>query len=151
MKNLIVISIIFLSNCVLLFAQKYDEKIDTLSQFKANNGVVINFLVDSSAHFPGGANERSKFLGQNLRYPFEAQINNIIGKIYISFIVLASGEITNILVSEKSNKHLAMEGIRLIKAMPKWIPAYYNGNAVNTQYTFPISFNNLGFGKSQKN
>lgn len=108
------------------------------------DNIELTYTLDSAAHFSGGKLAYNQFLMQNLQYPFEAQINNIQGKVYVTFIVLASGKLINIKTSEGANPHLAKEAIRLIQIMPDWVPAYFKGNPVNSQTNLPISFKNLG-------
>ncbi len=123
----------FFINNTLTFTQNSSEKIE------------LTYVVDSAAHFTGGNQAYNKFILQNLRYPIEAQKNKIQGKIYVTFIVLASGKLTNIITSDGANKHLADEAKRLILIMPDWVPAYFQGKPVNSQTNLPITFKDLGF------
>ena len=96
--------------------------------------------VDQLPSFPGGIDEMNKFIRNNLRYPVTAQEAGIQGQILVSFIVKSTGEISNISVIEKTDPALDKEAVRVIKSMPKWIPAKLNGNNVDASYAIPIIF-----------
>lgn len=96
--------------------------------------------VDQLPSFPGGIDEMNKFIRNNLRYPVTAQEAGIQGQILVSFIVKSTGEISNISIIEKVNPALDKEAVRVIKSMPKWIPAKLNGKEVDASYAIPIIF-----------
>ncbi|GAB6009184.1 TonB family protein [Dysgonomonas reticulitermitis] len=96
--------------------------------------------VDQLPSFPGGIDEMNKFIRDNLRYPVTAQEAGTQGRILVSFIVKSTGEISNISVIEKADPALDKEAVRVIKSMPKWIPAKLNGNNVDASYAIPIIF-----------
>ena len=98
-------------------------------------------MVEQQAEFPGGMEGLAKYLQKNLKYPALAQRKNIQATIFTSFVILKSGEITDIKIVKGAGFGLDQEAIRVIKAMPKWIPAMQSGNKVNSQFTMPISFN----------
>ncbi|MFT4222405.1 TonB family protein [Dysgonomonas sp.] len=96
--------------------------------------------VDQLPSFPGGIDEMNKFIRDNLRYPVTAQEAGIQGQILVSFIVKSTGEISNISVIEKTDPALDKEAVRVIKSMPKWIPAKLDGKDVDASYAIPIIF-----------
>lgn len=104
--------------------------------------------IDELPSFPGGVDEMNKFIRDNLRYPVTAQEASTQGRILISFIVKSTGEISNISVIEKADPALDNEAVRVIKSMPKWIPAKLNGNNVDASYAIPIIFKLSGSQKS---
>ena len=50
------------------------------------------------------------------------------------------GSITDVKVVQSAHSTLDREAIRLVKAMPKWIPGKQNGNTVRAYFTQPIRF-----------
>lgn len=96
--------------------------------------------VDQLPSFPGGVDAMKKFISDNLKYPETARRVSIQGQILVSFIVKSTGEISNINVIEKVDPTLDNEAVRVIKSMPKWIPAKLNGKNVDASYAIPITF-----------
>lgn len=123
----------------------------------------IFHVVEQMPEFPGGDEAFFKYLGDNLQYPIKAREAGVQGRVMIGFVVEADGRITNVeaihyvpitdnkIDSKKSNtksatlaiylqKELENEGIRVIKAMPKWIPGKQRGKNVRVAYRCPITF-----------
>ncbi|MES2800581.1 MAG: energy transducer TonB [Bacteroidota bacterium] len=94
-------------------------------------------VVEQQAEFPGGQAKLFEFIASNFRYPdTKAE-----GKIYIRFVVKKDGKVENVTIlrgipdCEECNQ----EAIRVILAMPNWIPAQMNGRNVNSTFTLPIA------------
>ena len=90
--------------------------------------------------FPGGEEARLKWLKENLEYPQQAVADEIQGLVQVGFVVEKDGSITNVKVVQSAHSTLDREAIRLVKAMPKWIPGKQNGNTVRAYFTQPIRF-----------
>ena len=98
-----------------------------------SEGDTIYYFVDEIASFPGGNEAMIQFIKENYHYPDVESYIDVSGKVSVSFVVKASGEIDNIEVNRKeySLEH-TNEAIRVVKLMPCWIPGIKNGEAVNT-------------------
>ena len=104
-----------------------------------NNEEIVEF-VDQEASFPGGMKALMKYLSTNIKYP-EAAINiSIQGKVYIQFVVLKTGAISDVNVLRGVSKELDDEAKRVVRMMPNWIPAIQNNVKVNSRVTIPINF-----------
>lgn len=90
--------------------------------------------------YPGGQMALLKFLANNVKYPISAQENGIFGRVFVSFVIDRTGEITNVRVARPVNPDLDKEAIRVVKSMPRWTPGYQQGRPVNVSYTVPINF-----------
>ena len=90
--------------------------------------------------YPGGEEARLKWLRENLEYPQQAIADEIQGLVQVGFVVEKDGSITNVKVVQSAHSTLDREAIRLVKAMPKWIPGKQNGNTVRAYFTQPIRF-----------
>ncbi len=95
---------------------------------------------DTGAEFPGGQQALYRWLGENLRYPPAAVENNIQGRVVVSFVIEKDGSIGKVTVIRYKDPDLDKEAIRLIKSMPRWTPAQYNGQPVRSQMNIPITF-----------
>lgn len=95
--------------------------------------------VDQQPSFPGGANALNTFIVSNLKYPVFAQEKGIQGRVVVKFIVEKDGSISNVEV-DRSVPGLDNEAMRVVKAMPKWIPGQINGKAVKVECSHPFVF-----------
>jgi len=90
--------------------------------------------------FVGGEEALGKYLQHNMHYPPEALRNGISGKVYVSFVVNSTGAITNVEVVKGLGHGTDEEAMRVIRAMPAWIPGRQNHRTVAVRYTLPITF-----------
>ncbi|MBL7897870.1 MAG: energy transducer TonB [Crocinitomicaceae bacterium] len=96
--------------------------------------------IEKMPEFQGGMEALSTYLSTNLLYPETARNNKIEGKVIISFMVEATGKVTNCRIKESAHTDLDKEALRVVSAMPEWIPGEKNGKKVNVEMTLPIVF-----------
>lgn len=108
----------------------------------------VYVTVDKMPEFPGGLNAQQRFIGENLKYPVEAQEKGVEGRVIVRYVIRSTGDITDIEVIRGVYPSLDEEVVRIVKAMPKWIPGKQNGKAVDVYYTLPLIFKISG---SKKN
>ncbi|MBP1616619.1 MAG: Outer rane transport energization protein TonB [Bacteroidetes bacterium] len=96
--------------------------------------------VEQMPQFPGGAQAMMDYLSKSIRYPEVAAKNGIQGRVTVRFIVDETGAVTDIAVIKGLDPSCDQEAIRVVKAMPKWIPGKQKGQAVPVYYTMPISY-----------
>ena len=108
---------------------------------------------DVMPEFVGGEQGLLLYIRKTVVYPLVDLQNDKEGIAYVRFVITEEGEITNVRIYEgaegKCTALMAAEGIRAIKAMPKWIPGLVNGIPVKVNFSIPIRFT-LG-GKKSKN
>lgn len=97
-------------------------------------------MVEQKAEFVGGMIKHMEFMMRNLKYPKEAEKAGASGTVHVHFIVEKDGTLTNVKVPDSVHPALDAEGIRLIKAMPKWTPAQLKGQAVRSKIVQTIPF-----------
>lgn len=97
-------------------------------------------MVEQKPQFPGGEAEMMAWLHNNIRYPVIAQENGVQGRVICQFVVGSDGSIRDIKVARGVDPSLDKEAVRVIGAMPKWIPGRQNGKAVSVRYTLPVMF-----------
>ena len=96
--------------------------------------------VEQNPEFAGGMNALLKFLQKNLRYPSPAVNANVMGKVYMQFLVGQDGNISKVDVVKGIGFGCDEEAERVVKLMPKWSPGRQSGRAVAVKFTLPISF-----------
>jgi TonB family protein len=94
--------------------------------------------IDEQASFPGQT--VSRFIMTNLRYPQKAIDYNIQGKVIVRFVVSTTGDITDVRIVKSMNLPMDEECVRMIKTMPRWVPAKHNGKEVNSWFNLPVAF-----------
>lgn len=106
-----------------------------------NEDKVYDFVsIEKQPSFPGGMQNFYEYLKKAVRYPAEAQKNNIQGKVFLSFVVEKDGSLTDIKVERKLGGGTDEEAVRVLKESPKWTPGMQNSKAVRVKYNIPISF-----------
>lgn len=102
----------------------------------------VHLYVDEPAEFPGGATALGKFLADNFQYPLTALEQGIDGKCYLQFMIDETGAISNVLVKRgvPDCPECDTEAIRLVEAMPEWIPGKNGGEPVKSLFNLPIIF-----------
>lgn len=96
--------------------------------------------VDEMPHFPDGMAGLMQYLSTNVRYPKDAKESGTQGSVIVSFIVEKDGSISNAKVTKPTYSSLDEEALRVVSAMPKWVPGKQNGEAVRVKYAVPVSF-----------
>jgi protein TonB len=99
-------------------------------------------IAEVQPEFPGGTEALMKFIQANIKYPELERELGIEGKVYVGFVVMTTGEITNVKIMRgiKDAPNLDKEAIRIVKLMPRWIPGMNNGQKVNVRTIVPIRF-----------
>ena len=127
-------------------------------------------VVEEPAQYPGGQAALMQFLAQNIRYPKISAENGVQGRVIVQFVVEKDGSLSNFAVVKKSGDiitknaqsgitvnalgsateeskvpqeafdALNAEAVRVLREMPKWIPAKQRGQEVRMRYTLPITF-----------
>ncbi len=97
-------------------------------------------VVEVMPSYTGGQAAMIKFLVENIKYPEEAKKNGVMGTVYITFIVETDGSVSNVKVLRGIGSGCDEEGVRVVSAMPNWIPGKQRGEAVRVQYNLPIKF-----------
>ncbi|MFV0536489.1 MAG: TonB family protein [Dysgonomonas sp.] len=96
--------------------------------------------LDKMPSFKGGEVAMRNFIHRNLRYPKEAQKNQIEGRVVIRFIVSEDGKIEEPEVVSGIDAECDDEALRVINAMPKWNPGVHEGKPVAVYFNLPIHF-----------
>lgn len=97
-------------------------------------------MVEQMPQFPGGQVELMKWIGEHLKYPTIAQENGVQGRVTCQFVVGKDGKVRDVTVLKTLDPYCDKEAVRVIMAMPNWIPGKQNGKAVAVKYTVPITF-----------
>lgn len=95
---------------------------------------------DYPAGYPGGTRAMEKFFRDNIKYPKVAGKKKTEGCVICTFVVGTDGYIRNIKIVKSVHPLLDAETVRLVKAMPRWIPGREDQKLTTTNYTLPAYF-----------
>lgn len=73
-------------------------------------------------------------------HPAEAKEAGISGRVFTSFYIEVTGEITKVTVLKGLGFGCDEEAIRMIESMPKWKPGKSYGKPMRVKYNLPVSF-----------
>ncbi|MBE6318768.1 MAG: TonB family protein [Bacteroidales bacterium] len=97
-------------------------------------------LDDRSPQFPGGDVAFVKWIDSHLIYPTDAKKESIQGSVVVQFVVESDGSIGQVRVSKGCHPSLDKEAIRVIKSLPKFLPAVVNGSPMRCWYRTTVNF-----------
>ena len=97
-------------------------------------------IVEQMPLFPGGDKKLMDYLSENIRYPEELAESCIQGRVIVTFVVEKDGSISGAKVVKSVHPLLDEEALRVVNAMPKWIPGKQNGVTYRVKYYLPVNF-----------
>ena len=116
MKNIVII-LFFISQ--ISFSQEQIEPIeDPVFELKE---------VTVEPSFPGGNDGFYQFIGVNFKQP---EVPQLIGKVFVSFIVEKDGTLTDIRVIKDVGFGAGVEAERVMRLSPRWRPGVKEGKPV---------------------
>jgi TonB family protein len=102
-------------------------------------------VVDESAEPIDGMTEYYKFLGSDIKYPEEARLKGISGRVFVEFVVNLDGSISDIKAIKGIGYGCDEEAVRVMSSSPHWKPGKKNGSFVKQRMVIPINFALSGY------
>ena len=97
--------------------------------------------IEQKPTFNGGdANEFSKWVNSQLKYPDSAKKEGVQGRVLLQFSVGADGVVRDAKVLRGVREDLDAEALRIISASPRWEPGRQDGKAVSVTYVYPVIY-----------
>jgi len=106
----------------------------------AEDTIYNTYSIEVQPEFPGGEVALYNFLSENIKYPRMAIEANIQGTAIISFVVEKDGNLSNIRVERAPDNLLSDEAMRVVSAMPRWIPGNQGGRPFRVAFYLPVKF-----------
>lgn len=97
-------------------------------------------VVEEMPMFPGGDSVLLAWIRDNTKYPENAKMNGIEGRVIIRFCVTDVGGIDRVSVLKGVDAELDNEAMRVVRALPEFKPGRQGGKPVNVWYMVPITF-----------
>ncbi len=107
---------------------------------RKNDSTTVFEFADVMAEYPGGASQLMSFVATTVNYPKTCIDEGIQGTVYVSFVVMTDGKISEIKLLRGINEALDKEALRVVALLPPFIPARNAGKPVKVRYNLPIKF-----------
>jgi len=92
------------------------------------------------AEYPGGSEALKKFVKENLRYPQEAVLHRVEGKVFLKYEVNDKGKVHSVMVVNGIGYGCDEEAKRIVKLL-KYPGQINKGVRINTKFKISIHFN----------
>ena len=120
---------------------KYVEVQETQINKEKKEPIPFHKVAQTPTFNGGNANEFSKWVSENFKYPDEARQSKIQGRVTLQFTVTETGHVADVKVLRGVNEILDKEAIRIVSQSPQWTPGKdENGEIVQVTYVFPVIF-----------
>jgi periplasmic protein TonB len=98
-------------------------------------------VVDELPQFKGGDAGLLKYIADSTRYPEQAVLNNITGRVIVKLVVEKDCSVSNVEIEKGADSLLEAEAIRVVSSLPRFEkPGKKGGEAVRVRYMVPITF-----------
>jgi protein TonB len=99
------------------------------------------FVIVEDAPMPiGGMAAFYKYVNENIKYPKQALILKLEGRVFIQFVVGKEGSLTDVTVIRGIGGGCDQEAMRVVKGAPRWKPGKQRGKPVKVKMVLPITF-----------
>ena len=97
-------------------------------------------VVESTPQFTGGMDAFYSHIQKAIRYPKQARIDGIEGKVWVQFVIERDGSVSNVKVLKGIGSLVDEEAVRVLESLPDFKPATQRGKTVRVKKVIPIQF-----------
>ncbi|MDU1891635.1 MAG: energy transducer TonB [Dysgonomonas sp.] len=120
-------------------------EIDTANHVVINGEVDLESFIyyieeDGIPRFPGGDTYLYEYISKQMKYPYIARMLRVEGTVVLGFTVDRAGCISDVKVLKSLHPICDKEAMKVVKAMPKWVPYRAISRRRYTNFTIPITF-----------
>lgn len=90
--------------------------------------------------FIGGDSAFSSLINTQIQYPEAAKFNQLQGRVIVQITILSDSTTGEINVLRDIGGGCKEEVVRVIKLIPKWVPALVKGKPINSNYLLSVKF-----------
>jgi TonB family protein len=119
---------------------QYSEEPEPLPQTVTETEPDPFIVVEEMPRYPGGDAELLRYIRSKTIYPNAAREENIQGKVIIRFCVTENGGISRVSILKGVSPVLDAEAMRVVAALPEFIPGRQGDRTVPVWYSVPITF-----------
>lgn len=122
------------------FIENYENKKLTSGKSIDKNNITRDYtMVESGPKFKNGISDFYKHISKNFRLP---EVEDLKGKIYISFIIDKNGNVVNPKILKGLGLQANEEAKRVLSSYKNFMPGQRRGITIECNYSLPISLQN---------
>ncbi len=100
----------------------------------------IYTVVEEAPDYKGGFDALKTYLQKELKYPDQARMEGIEGRVFVSFVITKDGKLISPAVVKGVREDLDKEALRVVSGLSEWNPGRQQGRPVNVRFVLPINF-----------
>jgi periplasmic protein TonB len=104
----------------------------------STDAITIHPATEMRPAFPGGETAMKLWIINNVTKSTDA--SQIVCMVFVDFTVEADGSLSDVKSSKEMSTKSGEEAVRLVKAMPKWLPYFQSGVATSKGMQITINF-----------
>jgi protein TonB len=113
---------------------------EPVEEVEADDASKIYTVTEIQPEYPGGFGKWVDYVKNSLKYPKDAVRLKTEGSVYIEFVVIETGKLTDFKVVRGISPSCDKEALRICKESIDWKPAKQGGKAVKCRFVMPIKF-----------
>jgi len=121
-----------------------EERLKASTTYEDKDGNLVYNKAEQDPGFNGGDRAMNIYFRDNVKFPEDAAKEGLEGTVYVDFVVAANGSVREVtaanLPGETVDQRFVEEALRVVKAMPNWIPGRQHGKAVDVSFSVPVTF-----------
>ena len=127
---------------IIIFACSEDQGggTSTMMAEKSNTNDQIFSVVESLPEFKGGMNAFYSYVRKEIRYPLEARLGHVEGRVDVQFVVDKDGSLSDVKAIRGIGSACDQEAVRVVQNAPAFIPGRQRGKPVRVRMEMPIIF-----------
>jgi TonB family protein len=126
----------------------WEQRQRTAVTYKDEEGNLVYNKAEQDPVFNGGDRAMDMYFRDNVKFPEDAEKEGLDGTVYIDFVVSPTGSVREVQASnipgETADQRFVDEALRVVRAMPNWIPGRQHGKAVAVSFSVPVTFEIAG-------
>lgn len=122
----------------------WEERVKTVATYTDKEGTLVYNKAEKDPGFNGGDRALYEYFKDNVKFPEDAAKEGLDGTVYVDFVVASNGRVTEVtaasLPDESVDQRFVNEALRVVKAMPNWVPGRQHGKPVAVSFSVPVTF-----------
>ncbi len=105
-----------------------------------DDDIPVLFLEEPATFDGGDLNTFHKWVSEHIKYPEDAVLIGLEGKVTLQFVVGKKGKVEDVTILRGADVLLDKEATRVLLSSPAWKPGRQGGRAVRQQFSLPLTF-----------
>src|SRR5690606_11925106 len=96
--------------------------------------------VEEEPQYPGGFEALYSYVANEIKYPKQARIAGIEGKVWVQFVIEKDGSVSDVQVVKGIHPDVDKEARRVLENAASFIPGHQRGRPVRVRKMMPVVF-----------